>query len=243
MPDSPPVAIVTGASRGIGAATVTALSDAGWRIVAVDLDTATGSDRVLRLAGDVTLEETWEHAVEQATGLGALRGVVNNAGLQGAGARLADTALDEHRRILQVNVDSTFLGLRTALRHLPRGGSVVNIASSAGSRGVPRFASYVAAKHAVLGLTRTAALEAARTGVRVNAVCPGPTATRIMDEVARSFRPDDPESAARRMEAVNPTGRFATPDEIAQAVVWLLSDAAAYVNGAALAVDGGLTAA
>jgi NAD(P)-dependent dehydrogenase (short-subunit alcohol dehydrogenase family) len=242
MPDR--VAIVTGAARGIGAATVAELSRASWRVVAVDLDPQASHDpAVLSLTGDVTIEQTWERAVDAAGEVGTLTAVVNNAGMQGRGARLADTGLDEHRRVLQVNVDSTFLGLRAGLRHLSSGGSVVNVASNAASRGVPRFASYVAAKHAVLGLTRTGALEGARAGVRVNAVCPGPTATRIMDEVSRSFRPDDPEAATRRMEAANPTGRFADPDEVARSIVWLLSDAASYVNGAALAVDGGLTSA
>jgi len=239
------VAIVTGASRGIGAATVAELAAGGWRVVAVDLDPDSREDDedLASLTGDVTLEDTWERAVDRAGQAGALTAVVNNAGMQGSGARLVDTDLDEHRRVLQVNVDSTFLGLRAGLRHLSRGGSVVNIASNAASRGVPRFAPYVAAKHAVLGLTRTGALEGARRGIRVNAVCPGPTATRIMDEVSRSFRPDEPEAAARRMQAANPSGRFAEPREVAQAVAWLLSDAASYVNGAALAVDGGLTTA
>jgi NAD(P)-dependent dehydrogenase (short-subunit alcohol dehydrogenase family) len=243
MPERPAVAIVTGASRGIGAATVAELTSTGWGVVAVDLDATPESATVLSLVGDATTEATWEQAVEVAAGLGTLRAVVNNAGLQGSGARLVETELDEHRRVLQVNVDSAFLGLRAGLRHLSSGGSVVNVASNAATRGVPRFASYVAAKHAVLGLTRTGALEGARAGIRVNAVCPGPTATRIMDEVSRSFRPDNPEAATRRMEAANPSGRFAEPGEVARAIVWLLSDAAGYVNGAALAVDGGLTSA
>lgn len=238
------VAVVTGAQRGIGAAIVEELLLRDWAVVAVDLEqTASEDARVVAIAGDVTQEQTWDRAVDAATTLGVLSGVVNNAGIQGGGSKLVDTELAEHRRVVSVNVDSTFLGVRAGLRHLQRGGSVVNIASNAASRGVPRFGSYVAAKHAVVGLTRTAALEGARRGIRVNAVCPGPTQTRIMDAVSRSFNADDPDAAARRMQAANPSGRFADPREVAQAVAWLLGDEASYINGASLAVDGGLTSA
>lgn len=120
---------------------------------------------------------------------------------------------------------------------------MVNVASNAGSRGVPRFGPYVAAKHAVLGLTRTAALEGARRGIRVNAVAPGPTDTRIMDDVARSFNNASPEDAKQKLTAANPSRRFGEPSEIADAIAWLVGPQATYVNGAVLAVDGGLTAA
>ncbi|MCW2601117.1 MAG: hypothetical protein JWM02_2946 [Frankiales bacterium] len=215
-----------------------------WAVVAVDLEqSASAEARIAPIAGDVTQEQTWDRAMAAAATLGVLTGVVNNAGIQGSGGKLVDTELAEHRRVVSVNVDSTFLGVRAGLRHLQRGGSVVNIASNAASRGVPRYGSYVAAKHAVVGLTRTAALEGARKGIRVNAVCPGPTQTRIMDAVSRSFSADDPDEITRRMQAANPSGRFADPLEVARAVAWLLGDEASYVNGASLAVDGGLTSA
>jgi len=245
MPETrPPVVIVTGAALGIGAATSEALVTRGWVVVAVDLDFPDPqAPGITQLVGDVTAEHTWEEATAAAQAAGELTGIVNNAGIQGAGSRLVDTALEEHKRILDVNVDGTFLGVRAGLRVLPRGGSIVNLASNAASRGVSRYGSYVAAKHAVLGLTRTAALEGARDGIRVNAVCPGPTETRIMDAVSRSFNVDDPDAAARRMRSANPSGRFAEPVEVARAIAWLLSDEATYVNGTALAVDGGLTSA
>lgn len=239
------VAVVTGSQRGIGAAIVQELLLRDWAVVAVDLEPAASEadSNVIRLAGDAAQEETWKRAIQAAAGLGALLGVVNNAGVQGSGRKLVDTELTEHRRVVSVNVDSTFLGVRAGLRHLQPGGSIVNIASYAALRGVPLFASYAAAKHAILGLTKTAALEGARAGIRVNAVCPGPTRTRIMEAVSRSFNAKDPETVTRRMKAANPSGRFADPREVALSVAWLLSDEASYVNGAALAVDGGLTSA
>lgn len=239
------VAIVTGASRGIGAATVERLRRDGWYVVGADLDASSSptTDSVVRIAGDVTSEETWDRLVEAAAALGPLGAVVNNAGIQGAGALLAETTLADFSRVLDVNVQSAFLGTRAGLAHGVAGSSIVNIASNAGSRGVPRFGPYVAAKHAVVGLTRTAALEGARLGIRVNAVAPGPTETRIMDDVARSFNVEDPEVAKRKLTSANPSRRFGTPDEIADAVAWLVGSGAGYVNGAVLAVDGGLTAA
>lgn len=234
------VAVVSGAARGIGAAVCERLAAAGWRTVGLDLDDVADVD--LAVTGDVTDEAVWERAVEAARGLGTFAGVVNNAGIQGRASLLRETTLAEHRQVVDVNLTSAFLGTRAALVHLGQGGAVVNIASNAALRGVPRYGAYAAAKHAVLGLTRTAAAEGARHGVRVNAVAPGPTATRIMDAVVR--RADEQASAAarQRMEAANPTGRFAEVGEIAAVVTWLLGPEASYVNGSVVSVDGGLTA-
>jgi NAD(P)-dependent dehydrogenase (short-subunit alcohol dehydrogenase family) len=208
-----PVAIVSGAARGIGASVVERLVAAGWSVVGVDLDTGESSAAAW-VAGDVTREDTWQRARELAADLGPLRVVVNNAGAQGAGARIVDTEVE-----------------------------VVNVASNAGLRGIPRFGPYAAAKHAVIGLTRTAALEGARQQVRVNAVAPGPTETRIMQAVARAFDADSPETAMSRMTRANPMGRFAQADEVSAAITWLAGPDSAYVNGCVLSVDGGLTAA
>lgn len=238
------VAIVTGASRGIGAAVVDLLVADQWHVVAADLDVPDEESRaqVRRVAGDVTLEDTWRALLEAADSMGTLHAVVNNAGAQGRGQSLADTSLADFSSVLTVNAHSAFLGTRAALQRAEPGSAVVNIASNAGSRGVPRFGPYVAAKHAVLGLTRTAALEGARMDVRVNAVAPGPTRTRIMDDVARSFNSEEPDAAMLKMTSANPTRRFGEPTEVADAVVWLLGPQASYINGAVLAVDGGLTA-
>jgi NAD(P)-dependent dehydrogenase (short-subunit alcohol dehydrogenase family) len=239
------VAIVTGASRGIGAATVDQLLSDGWLVVGADLDAsdAPTRDGVRHVDGDVTLESSWDRLVEEAVAMGSLAAVVNNAGVQGTGAPFAETSLEDFITVLGINVTSAFLGTRAALQHGAAGCAVVNIASNAGSRGVPRFGPYVAAKHAVLGLTRTAALEGARVGMRVNAVAPGPTETRIMEEVARSFNLAEPDAAKKKLTAANPSRRFGEPSEIADAIAWLVGPQAGYVNGAVLAVDGGLTAA
>jgi NAD(P)-dependent dehydrogenase (short-subunit alcohol dehydrogenase family) len=235
------VAIVSGAARGIGASVVERLVAAGWSVVGIDLDTAESA--AAWVEGDVTREDTWQRARDLAADLGALRVVVNNAGAQGAGARIADTEVEDFGRVMDVNVRSAFLGTRLALRHAEPGGAVVNVASNAGLRGIPRFGPYAAAKHAVIGLTRTAALEGARQQVRVNAVAPGPTDTRIMQAVARAFDADSPETAMSRMTRANPMGRFAQVDEVSAAITWLAGPDSAYVNGCVLSVDGGLTAA
>jgi NAD(P)-dependent dehydrogenase (short-subunit alcohol dehydrogenase family) len=239
--DVRPVAIVSGAARGIGASVVERFVAAGWSVVGVDLDT--GESDGAWVAGDVTSEDTWQRALALAEDLGPLRVVVNNAGAQGVGGRIADTEVEDFDRVIDVNVRSAFLGTRLALRHAVPGGAVVNVASNAGLRGIPRFGPYAAAKHAVIGLTRTAALEGARKQLRVNAVAPGPTDTRIMQAVARSFDADSPETAMARMTRANPMGRFAQVEEISAAITWLAGPDSAYVNGCVLSVDGGLTAA
>lgn len=235
----PNVAVVSGAARGIGAAVGDRLLARGWLVVAVDLDEVPTS--TVSVVGDVTDEATWDRAAKAARSLGDFVGLVNNAGAQGPGIPLVDTSVDDFDRVLAVNARSTFLGTRLGLRELA-GGSVVNVASNAGLRGVPRYAPYVAAKHAVVGLTRTAAAEGARRGVRVNAVAPGPTETRIMADVVDRGDADATAGARARMERANPMRRFGAPDEIAQVITWLLGPEATYLTGSVITVDGGLTA-
>ena len=228
------VALVTGAASGIGAATVALLRAEGATVVAAD---RAGGD------GITSLDVTDEAAVDACVAAiveehGRLDLAANVAGTSGSFAFVADSATEEWRRTLEVNLDGTYFCLRAELRAMLAGGggSIVNVASGAARMGVPGLAAYSASKHAVVGLTKTAALEVARRGVRVNVVCPGSTRTPML----RAFAGTD--EAFEKMGARSPMGRLGEADEVAQAIVWLLSDKASFVTGAAIDPDGGVAA-
>lgn len=225
------VALVTGGGSGIGAATVALLRERGATVVAADLR-----------GGDVDVDVTDEAAVDAlVTGVVAQHGrldlAANVAGTPGAFAEIVDTGFDAWRRVMDVNLDGLFLSLRAELRLMGEGASVVNVASGAARMGVAGLAAYSASKHAVLGLTRTAALEVARRGIRVNAVCPGSVRTPML----AGFVGGD-EGALEAMGKAAPMRRLGTPSEIAEAIVWLLSDAASFVTGSTVDPDGGVAA-
>src|SRR6185295_18915364 len=149
----------------------------------------------------------------------------NNAGIEGKVAHTAEYDEAVFDAVLGVNVKGVFLGLRHVLPHMIRqkSGAVVNTASVAGLVATPGMPAYVASKHAVIGLTKTAAGEVARQGIRINAVCPGPVDTRMIHSLEEQINPNDPQSVARRYQSVMPTGRYTTPDEIANMVLFLCS--------------------
>jgi NAD(P)-dependent dehydrogenase (short-subunit alcohol dehydrogenase family) len=162
----------------------------------------------------------------------------NNAGIEGAAATTVDYAEDAWERVIAINLKGVWLCLKYEIPQLlKQGGAIVNTASTAGLVGYRGGAAYVASKHGVVGLTKTAALEYAKAGVRVNAVCPGAIDTPMMGRLT-GHRPQ----RAERMAAAEPVGRMGQPEEIAEAVVWLCSEAASFVTGHAMAVDGGITA-
>jgi NAD(P)-dependent dehydrogenase (short-subunit alcohol dehydrogenase family) len=245
------VALVTGGGSGIGRSTVRLLAARGARVVAADIDhegtlaTVEGlGDEVARAAAvDVTDPDAVDALLlEVVAAFGGLDVAVNAAGISGSYGNIVDQSLDEWRRMIDVNLTSVFLTLRAELRQMLAGGerstrgSIVNVSSAAGEMGVPGLAHYSAAKHGVIGLTRSAALECARSGIRVNAVLPGIVRTPMLQRFAGG------DEGVDAMAKGSPVGRAAEPDEIAQTIAWLSSDQASFVTGHAFAVDGGALA-
>ncbi|MBN8927709.1 MAG: hypothetical protein BGO51_20015 [Rhodospirillales bacterium 69-11] len=249
------VALITGAGNGIGRATALGLTQRGAKVVVVDRDQTGGEATVgiLRQAGgdarfvaaDVTRSaDVQDYVKATLDAYGAIDCFFNNAGIEGAVAPTASYEEEMFDRVIAVNVKGVFLGLRHVLPvMLQQGrGSVVNTASVAGLVASPGMPAYVASKHAVIGLTKTAAGEVARGGVRVNAVCPGPIDTRMIHSLESMLDPTDPGAVGTRYQSNIPIGRYGTAEEVANTVIFLLSDLASNVTGAQYVVDGGRTA-
>lgn len=257
-----PVALVTGAARGIGAATVDALVADGWHVLAVDrcrdvdgipyamatpaeLDAVVDRHpgRVLGLVGDARSPQDMALAVETAVAqFGAVDAAVAAAGVIAGGPPLWEMPDDVYDAVLSVNLDGVrrlFAAVVPALleAHEPRHGRLVAVASAASTVGLPRLAAYSAAKHAVVGLVRGIAADLATTGITANAICPGSTRTAMLDASAAIYDLASTEAFA----AQQPIGRLLEPGEPAALIAWLCSPASSGVTGAALAVDGGMT--
>jgi NAD(P)-dependent dehydrogenase (short-subunit alcohol dehydrogenase family) len=225
------IALVTGGASGIGAATAALLQRQGHTVVAADVATGAGIEPL-----DVTDESAVDDLVARIVAEhGRLDLAANVAGVPGAYAELTDSTTEGWRRTMAVNLDGTYFCLRAELR--AGATAIVNVASSAGRMGVPGLAAYSASKHGVIGLTRSAALEVARRGVRVNCVCPGTIRTPML----RGFVGGD-EDALESMGRRAPMGRLGEPEEVAEAIAWLLSDASSFVTGAVVEPDGGVAA-
>jgi meso-butanediol dehydrogenase / (S,S)-butanediol dehydrogenase / diacetyl reductase len=233
--------IVTGAASGIGRATTELFASRGCHVVAVDIDAgvdALASDTIATLHGDVSQPETYERAVNLAlNGAGRLDTAVLNAGIGGSGPLHAAKAVARGERILAVNLWGTIHGLRAAAPALEQaGGSIVVTASVAGIRADPGNWAYNASKAALINLVRSAALDYARRGVRINAIAPGLTATALTS-AARA----NPQLSAQLLSRI-PLGRWAEPAEVAEGVWFLASPAASYITGSVLVIDGGIDA-
>ena len=252
--ESRPVAIITGAARGIGLSAVGRFSAAGYDVVAVDLEGAPFDDlpavaadgpSILPVHGDVSSDEDWTHVIDVCRDrFGRLDALFNNAGIEGALVPMTSYPLDEFDRVMAINVRGVFLGMRHAIELMRQtgGGSIINNASNMGVRGSANIIGYSASKHAVVGLTRSAAIELAPT-IRVNAVCPSPTNTRMMWDMHDRFAADtSDEDFERAFTATTPMGRFAEADEIADAALFLAGPNSSFITGAILPVDGGNTA-
>ena len=249
------VAVVTGAAGGIGRAAAARLAAEGARVVAVDLPdsdldaalraVAEAGGEAIAVPADVTRPADHErYAAAAVARFGGIDAFFNNAGIEGAVAPLADYPEDVFDRVMAVNVKGVWLGLRAVFPAMRArgGGAIVNTASTAGLGGTPHLVAYGASKHAVIGITRTAALEFARDGVRVNAICPAPIKTRMMRSIERGGDPDDPESRRAAIAAGLPLRRYGEPREVAALAAFLLSDEASFMTGAAYPIDGGAKA-
>lgn len=242
--------LITGGGGGIGRATALAFARAGARLMLGDLDLEAAEETARQVAAiggeahatrcDVSRPEEAEALVREAAArLGRLDCAVNNAGIEASQESTARLPVETWERTIAINLSGVFYCMRAELAAMrASGGAIVNIASVLGLVGFAGAAAYVAAKHGVIGLTKVAAIEFAARGIRVNAVCPGFVETPMLERVGVTSDPD----RRVQIEGLHPINRLGRPEEIAGAVLYLCSDAASFVTGHALVVDGGYTA-
>ena len=245
------VAIVTGAASGIGRATALLFASEGAKLVAADWEEEKGqrvAEEILERGGDavfvradVSLPDDVKRVVEKATDIyGQLNVIFNNAGVEGEQAPTADCSLENWDRVVGINLKGVFLGMKYAIPEMLKngGGSIINNASVAGIVGFQGIPAYCASKGGVIQLTKTAALEYAKQGIRVNAICPGVIATPMVERFIGGN-----EQAQKAFEALEPVGRFGRPEEVAELALFLASADSSFCTGAPFIVDGGFVAA
>jgi NAD(P)-dependent dehydrogenase (short-subunit alcohol dehydrogenase family) len=242
------VAIVTGGNSGIGRATAIALAREGAKVTVAARRVSEGEEtvRLIKEAGsdgifvktDVANENDVSSLVEKTVDTyGRLDYAVNNAGIGEKMTPLVEQTSEKFDQIMNTNVRGTWLSLKYEVQEMMKngGGAIVNMSSGAGLVGFPQMPVYIASKHAVLGLTKSAALEYAKSGIRINAIAPGGVETEMLMQTI-----GDDHQFLETFKSMHPIGRIGTPEEIANAVVWLLSDKASFVLGHTLLVDGGI---
>lgn len=247
-------ALLTGGAGGLGLETARLFLNEGARVAIVDVNAAAlheadagewSSDRLIRLQGDVT-NEADVTAFVQATvdAFGTIDVFFNNAGIEGRVAEIVNTNAEDFDRVQRINVTGVFLGLKHVLPHMyaQKSGSIINTSSVAGLHATAGLAPYVTSKHAVIGLTKTAALEAAPHGVRVNSIHPSAANTRMMRSLEAGLSPDDPEAIRTLTAQGIPLGRYAEAIDIARLVLFLGSDESNFITAAQYRVDGGMGA-
>lgn len=247
------VAVITGAGSGIGRAAAALFAAEGAEVAIVDQDHASAEEtaaqivavggRAVALKADVTTSAEVERAIERTVAeFGRLDVLYNNAGVNSHGSVAVATEADWDR-CFAVNAKGTFLCSRAAVPPMQAagGGAIVNQASVAGLVGVPEFAAYCAAKGAVIALTRSMAVDLAKLGIRVNAICPGTVFTPLMEPMLRARGGGDVDEGMRLTVAKYPIGRLGTPEEIARVALFLASDESAFMTGSIVAADGGMT--
>lgn len=242
------VAIVTGGSFGIGRASAIAFAKKGAKVVIVDWIEDNDTLNLIKSSGgeaifvkcDVSKSADVKAMVEKTIStFGRLDYAYNNAGIEGATATIQDSTEDNWDKTIGINLKGIWLCMKYEIPEMLKQGKgvIINCASIAGLIGFSGLPAYVASKHGVLGLTKTSALECAKLGIRVNAVCPGAIKTPMIDRVTGNKK-----EAEEQFAAMEPIGRLGQPEEVANAVIWLCSDEASFVTGHAMAVDGGWVA-
>ena len=248
------VFIVTGAALGLGYATADELASTGADLTLVDYDaTALKNAKksigekyphiaLVTVVGDVSKEDTVKEYVETTMKVfGRIDGLYNNAGVEGRQASLTEYHLDTFQKVIDINLMGVYYGLRYVIPVMQeqKYGRIVNASSVGGIRGVVNQTAYVASKHAVVGMTKNAAIEYAKDNILTNAIAPGAILTPMVEEAFKQIDPKDPEGAAKNFASRNPTRRLGVPADVAKVVAFLLSEDNGYINGQTIAIDGG----